>query len=97
VVSWECSLTFLVFPRQIKEVLAQDDMVLEIAKELYDKKSLLIMGRGYNFATWSQSYETVFFFISNPADNKLERLSLATLFVSVNYSRLRPDLGAPLG
>jgi hypothetical protein len=25
--------------------------VLEIAKELYDKKSLLIMGRGYNFAT----------------------------------------------
>jgi len=38
-------------PDQIKEVLAQDDMVLEIAKELYDKKSLLIMGRGYNFAT----------------------------------------------
>ena len=25
--------------------------MLEIAKELYDKKSLLIMGRGYNFAT----------------------------------------------
>jgi len=65
--SWEFSLTFLVFPGQIKEVLAQDDMVLEIAKELYDKKSLLIMGRGYNFATWSQSYETFFFFISNPA------------------------------
>ena len=25
--------------------------MLEIANELYDKKSLLIMGRGYNFAT----------------------------------------------
>ena len=36
---------------QIKEVLEQDDNILEIAKELYDKKSLLIMGRGYNFAT----------------------------------------------
>jgi glucosamine 6-phosphate synthetase-like amidotransferase/phosphosugar isomerase protein len=32
-------------------VLEQDAKVLEIAKELYDKKSLLIMGRGYNFAT----------------------------------------------
>ena len=32
-------------------MLEQDQKVLEIAKELYDKKSLLIMGRGYNFAT----------------------------------------------
>jgi len=36
---------------QIKQVLKLDSKVLEIAKDLYEKKSLLIMGRGYNFAT----------------------------------------------
>lgn len=36
---------------QIKQVLQLDSKVLEIAKSLYEKKSLLIMGRGYNFAT----------------------------------------------
>ena len=38
-------------PNLIKEVLKEDEKVLSIAKELYEKKSLLIMGRGYNFAT----------------------------------------------
>lgn len=38
-------------PDLIKEVLQEDEKVLSIAKELYDKKSLLIMGRGYNYAT----------------------------------------------
>merc|ERR1739844_281157 len=38
-------------PELIKEVLKEDDKVLSIAKELYEKKSLLIMGRGCNFAT----------------------------------------------
>ncbi|CRL08008.1 CLUMA_CG020861, isoform A [Clunio marinus] len=37
--------------KQIKEVLQLDEKVLEIAKGLFEKKSLLIMGRGYNFAT----------------------------------------------
>jgi glucosamine--fructose-6-phosphate aminotransferase (isomerizing) len=37
--------------KQIKEVLKLDLQVLEIAKDLYQQKSLLIMGRGYNFAT----------------------------------------------
>ncbi|KAL7015433.1 hypothetical protein ACKWTF_016453 [Chironomus riparius] len=36
---------------QIKEVLELNLQVLEIAKDLYQQKSLLIMGRGYNFAT----------------------------------------------
>lgn len=36
---------------QIKQVLKLDTKVLEIARDLYEKKSLLIMGRGYNFAT----------------------------------------------
>lgn len=36
---------------QIKEVLALDDEVKTLAEDLYQQKSLLIMGRGYNFAT----------------------------------------------
>ncbi|XP_065348749.1 glutamine--fructose-6-phosphate aminotransferase [isomerizing] 2-like isoform X3 [Cloeon dipterum] len=36
---------------QIKEVLKLDSKVQELAKDLYQNKSLLIMGRGYNFAT----------------------------------------------
>jgi len=38
-------------PDMIRRVLALDDKVLTIAKELYEKRSLLIMGRGFNFAT----------------------------------------------
>merc|ERR1712203_236952 len=38
-------------PEKIKKVLELDDKVKEIAKELYEKRSLLIMGRGYNYAT----------------------------------------------
>ncbi|KAK7862381.1 hypothetical protein R5R35_004165 [Gryllus longicercus] len=36
---------------QIREVLKLDDEVLALAKDLYQHKSLLIMGRGFNFAT----------------------------------------------
>lgn len=36
---------------QIREVLKLDSEVRELAKDLYHQKSLLIMGRGYNFAT----------------------------------------------
>jgi len=38
-------------PELIKEVLKQDEQILAISKELHQQKSLLIMGRGYNFAT----------------------------------------------
>merc|ERR1712018_737269 len=38
-------------PDMIRRVLPLDSKVLEIAKELYEKRSLLIMGRGFNFAT----------------------------------------------
>jgi len=38
-------------PELIGEVLKQDERILAIAKELHEQKSLLIMGRGYNFAT----------------------------------------------
>lgn len=39
------------FADLIREVLKLDDEVLEIAKKIYKERSLLIMGRGYNFAT----------------------------------------------
>ncbi len=38
-------------PNQIKKVLSLDKEIQEMAQELYAEKSLLIMGRGYNFAT----------------------------------------------
>ncbi|CAG9533748.1 unnamed protein product [Cercopithifilaria johnstoni] len=38
-------------PDLIREVLKLDSEVLEIAKKIYKERSLLIMGRGYNFAT----------------------------------------------
>lgn len=37
--------------KQIQQVLQLNDKVAELAKDLYQHKSLLIMGRGYNFAT----------------------------------------------
>lgn len=36
---------------QINEVLQLDDQVLELSKQLYLKKSLLLMGRGWNYST----------------------------------------------
>ncbi|GLV33917.1 Glutamine:fructose-6-phosphate aminotransferase 1 [Carabus blaptoides fortunei] len=36
---------------QIKQVLKLDEEVQTLAKDLYQQRSLLIMGRGYNFAT----------------------------------------------
>jgi len=38
-------------PEQIKSVLEIDDQIHALAKELYQQKSLLVMGRGYNYAT----------------------------------------------
>ncbi|XP_048758308.2 glutamine--fructose-6-phosphate aminotransferase [isomerizing] 1-like isoform X4 [Ostrea edulis] len=38
-------------PDQIKEVLKIDEHVHTLARELYQQKSLLVMGRGYNYAT----------------------------------------------
>lgn len=38
-------------PGLIKEVLKIDDQILKMSQELYQHKSMLVMGRGYNFAT----------------------------------------------
>jgi len=38
-------------PANIQEVLNQDNRVSELASKLYTKKSLLVMGRGYSYAT----------------------------------------------
>jgi len=37
--------------RQLLEELTELPVMQELAKELYQHKSLLIMGRGFNFAT----------------------------------------------
>jgi len=44
-------MKFVTILEQIKEVLALDDVIHSLAEELYQQKSLLIMGRGYNYAT----------------------------------------------
>ena len=48
---------------QIRQVLELDDKVKELAKSLFQHKSLLIMGRGYNFATCMEGalVSTLFF------------------------------------
>ncbi|KAK3759557.1 hypothetical protein RRG08_009743 [Elysia crispata] len=38
-------------PEKIKKVLTMDDQILKLAKELHQEKSLLVMGRGFNYAT----------------------------------------------
>lgn len=38
-------------PEQIQQVLLLDNEVQKLAQELYQQKSLLVMGRGYNFST----------------------------------------------
>ena len=35
----------------IKEVLKLDEQTLMLAKSLYQERRLIVMGRGYNFAT----------------------------------------------
>ena len=35
----------------IREALKLDSEILELAKSLYQQKSLIVMGRGFNFAT----------------------------------------------
>ena len=35
----------------IKEVLSLDQKIHDLARELYTQRSLLVMGRGYNYAT----------------------------------------------
>lgn len=44
----------------IREVLKLDSQVQELAKDLYQHKSLLIMGRGYNFATCLEGALVIF-------------------------------------
>lgn len=38
-------------PELIKKVLSLDEKIKTIANELYEQRSLLVMGRGYNYAT----------------------------------------------
>ena len=49
--SFSPSLSLLGFVDLIKEVLSLDDEIQKLATELYQQKSVLIMGRGYHYAT----------------------------------------------
>ena len=51
-----CVLTcvYMCITEQIKEVLETDDLIHSLAQELYQQRSLLVMGRGYNYATCLQ-------------------------------------------
>ena len=69
----------------IKQVLKKNDEILSLAKELYEEKSLLLMGRGYNYATCLEGAlkvkevtEHQFYKITAPISN----------FVSLNLSML---------
>ena len=35
----------------IREVLSKDDQIHNLSQELYQQRSLLVMGRGFNYAT----------------------------------------------
>ena len=48
---WQGHLTGVCIAEQIKDVLKIDDQIHALAQELYQQKSLLVMGRGYNYAT----------------------------------------------
>ena len=38
-------------PELIKETLALDEEIKALAEDMHKQKSLIVMGRGYNFAT----------------------------------------------
>lgn len=42
---------FFIVIELIKKVLSLDDKIKAIANELYQQKSLLVMGRGFHYAT----------------------------------------------
>jgi glutamine---fructose-6-phosphate transaminase (isomerizing) len=44
-------MLFVIFTEQINDVLKSDTQIRALAQELYQHKSLLVMGRGYNYAT----------------------------------------------
>ena len=62
-------ISWIVFLDQIKEVLKMDEQIHALSQELYTQKSLLVMGRGYNFATCLEGALVGFFFLS-PAFSK---------------------------
>ena len=49
-------------PDKIKKVLELDNQIHEMAKGMKDQKSVLVMGRGYNFATCLEGALVSYFF-----------------------------------
>lgn len=50
--NYETPLSFMVLKQMLmSQVLDLDSKIQEISKEVFEKKSLLVLGRGYNYAT----------------------------------------------
>ena len=79
-------------PEKIKQVLALDDKVQQISEELYQKRSLLIMGRGFNFATCLEGAlkvkELTFMHSGQALSLSLSLISTASLSLFQRESRL---------
>lgn len=79
---------------QIRQVLKLDDKVKELAKSLFQHKSLLIMGRGYNFATCMEGALVSFFVFAIMIKKKFDE-SLLTCYFQIYLSESqRVDLHA---
>lgn len=70
-----------VYSELIKEVLALDDQIKSIADELYEQKSLLVMGRGYHYATCLEGalVSTIYleiYFIFNMNEIKMSNVNM---------------------
>jgi glucosamine--fructose-6-phosphate aminotransferase (isomerizing) len=50
-------------PTKIKQVLALEPQIKKIAEGLYQKKSMLVMGRGYQYATCLEAALVIYFVV----------------------------------
>lgn len=50
-VFFACFYYYFIFLDLIKKVLGQNEKIRELAKELHHHKSIIVMGRGFNYAT----------------------------------------------
>ena len=78
-------------PELIREVLELDSKVKEIAEDLCDKRSLLLIGRGYSFATCLEGMFFIIFtqwmsiFKSSYPNKKLQNLFINSIYTYTDY------------
>ena len=69
-------------PGLIREVLELDSKVKEIAEDLCDKKSLLLIGRGYSFATCLEGMFFIFLHSGCPYSRVVTQIKNYKTFLS---------------